>query len=111
MAKITRIPAGLDVTCGIGDVFSARVFLTQNGEPIDVTDWEFQASNVQVAVLDAVEGKLEITFNEDISKLNDWFIRRISPNPKRLLAGFIQFVSTAGNSTDVDAVHLSLPND
>jgi hypothetical protein len=108
MAEIIRIPAGLNITCGIGDVLKLELNFKLNGVTFDLSGWTLEGENVAVQVLDAPNGLIELTFNEDVSKLGQWYLRRVTPTSKRLLAGFIQFVSTANVSTSLDPIQIDI---
>jgi hypothetical protein len=108
MAEIIRIPAGLNITCGIGDVLKLELNFKLNGVTFDLSGWTLEGENVAVQVLDPPNGLIELTFNEDVSKLGQWYLRRVTPTSKRLLAGFIQFVSTANVSTSLDPIQIDI---
>ena len=107
MAEITRIPAGLNITAGVGDALMVAVTVTKNGTPFDLSGWTLEAENATLTILDAEQGELQLAFTADKPQTRAWFIRRVSPQPKKLIAGFVVFTTTAGDST-ADALTLQL---
>jgi len=107
MAEITRIPAGLNITASVGDTLLVAVTVTKNGTPFDLSGWTLEAENAELTILDAEQGELQLAFTADKPQTRAWSIRRASPQPKRLIAGFVVFTTTAGDST-ADALTLQL---
>jgi hypothetical protein len=110
MAEIRKIPAGLNITCAIGDEVIIDIFVKENEEPLDISGWDLESENVFFEVIDATIGHVQLAFNQDASnsKLNRWFLRRAEPNPKRLIAGVVQFVLTSDSSTPNETFDLNI---
>lgn len=108
MAKITRIPAGLNITAGVGDALVLALRITKNGQPFDASGWTLESDNVTVTPTDASQGKFKLLFTASKPQTRAWFVRRFEPSAKRLLAGFVVFTSTAGASSIGETVELSL---
>jgi hypothetical protein len=108
MAKITRIPQGLDITAGIGDELVLAVRIKKAGQPFDISGWTLSAQGVTLDVTDASTGEFNLTFTADQALTQHWFVRRDTPAPKRILSGFVQFVKTAGASTAGEPITLNI---
>ena len=108
MADIIRIPGGVNITAGVGDVLTLMVTIKQNGSPVDISGWTIEASNAEATVIDGAQGMIQLVFSEDFPTLKQWFIRRAEPNARRLLAGYVQYVTTAGPSTSADVIEVTL---
>ena len=108
MADIIRIPGGVNITAGIGDALRIGVTIKDESGPLDISSWTLEAQNAQINMIKASEGELELLFTEDFPTLKQWSLRRVDPRSKRLLAGYVQFVTTAGPSTSGETIEVTL---
>jgi len=108
MAEITRIPAGLNITAGVGDALVLALRITKSGQPFDASSWTLESDNVTVTPSNASQGEFELSFTADKPQTRAWFVRRSEPSAKRLLAGFVVFTETAGASTIGETIELNL---
>jgi len=110
MAEIKQLPAGLNVSCAIGDNVVLDIFVKEQDEPVNISTWVLESENVFLNVIDATIGHFQLTFNQEFSNSNAarWFVRRKTPKTKRILAGLIQFVLTTDEGTPNGSFDLNI---
>ena len=108
MADIIRIPGGVNITTGIGDHLEVTVTFKQDGDPVDISGWQLEATNATLTLSDPANGEIRLGFTSAFPTLTQWVLRRAASPAKRLLAGFAQYVTAAGPSTPGDVIEVTL---
>jgi surface protein len=108
MAEIVHLPGRVTITAGAGDVVTARVSITGDDEPIDITGWTLEAVNCTVTIVDAVAGTFDVVWTSPIAVTQFWSVRRASPQARLLLSGTIDYTPFGGQSTEQGLINVDL---
>jgi hypothetical protein len=108
MADIIRIPGGVNITTGVGDQLDITVIVKQDGDPVDISGWQLEATNATLTLSDPANGEIRLGFTSTFPTLQQWVLRRAASPAKRLLAGYVQYVTAAGSSTPGDVIEVTL---
>ena len=87
MAELQQLPGRLNLTRAPEDDFTVQVTILDNGTPVDITSWEWDAANITVTVIDGPSGRVNLTPTADTVGLRTWRLTRTTPDPRTILAG------------------------
>ena len=99
MTQITRLPGSLNIRAGVGDALTIAAQIQIGGQPADITAWTLTGENCTVTVTDAAQGEITLSFQSGVATLQRWSLTRTSAPERRLVAGFLEFLLDAGDST------------
>jgi len=108
MADIIRIPGGVNITTGVGDQLDITVTVKQNNTPVNISGWQLEVTNCTLTLSDPTNGQIRLGFTSAFPTLTQWVLRRAASPAKRLLAGYVQYVTAAGTSTTGDTIEVTL---